>query len=493
MNDFQRDYRERINPELTTRLLAEAVPVMKDVEFRYLEVKKGYCKSMLPLNRKSSNQHGTHQALIMGLSGDYTGGLALASLIPDEPILGVHEITPDRGMSLWLIRSDMQYFRPSTDDVFVEASIPEEMGEMLNKRYHKGRMILLDVLVTFKDIQQNEIAKGTFRYFCKKKNSLAVVKKGNQIDVMFEHVLKTSAKLIAQLRAVETEKAEPLFIDEISVKVAGKQGKVIADRFMQLLPELQNMVAARTFHLDQSLKTHSSRMKNVIFIGAGLDFRMYRHPETFGNVVIFEMDLSEMLIERSKLERQHELRPEGFSPPVKIGCNFLSDSISEKLMSNGFSPEEPSFYIFEGCSMYFSEEENIKIIGEISGMMEKNPDSILWMDMVDSRAVLTDKSPDEIRGFLSNMAKLGEPFVYGFEDDSKVLNKVQLGIIEKKYTTDCMMVELGEVYSLYSFNLLQYTAQKIIGDKNNRGQTTVFLERIIGDRPSWHSVKPKHP
>jgi methyltransferase (TIGR00027 family) len=457
MSDFQRDYNERINPALVTKLLSEAVPAMKDVDFKFLEVKKGYCKSILPLNHKSSNQHGTHQALIMGMSGDYTGGLALASLIAHEPILGIHEITPERGMSLWLIQSDMKYLKPSTDDIIVEASISENLWDTINKRYENGQTVLLDVSVTFKDLRNIDVAKGTFRYYCKKKNSLTAASKDKSINIMFEHILKTSAKLIAQLRSFERTKTNPLFIDNMSGKVAGKQGKVIADRFMELLPELQNMVAARTFHLDESLKTHASKIKNVIFIGAGLDFRIYLNQTVFKDKTIFELDLAEMLFERIQIEELLEMKSKEFQTPIKISCNFITESIAEKLLSSRFNPREPSFYIFEGCSMYFSEQENLKIIMEISGLLKQNPDSILWMDMIDSRVIKnTENLPNEVKSFLSNMAKLGEPFVYGFDQGNELLNNAHLNIFERSFTNNYMEIEPSEVYSHYSFNMLRY-------------------------------------
>lgn len=268
----------------------------------------------------------------------------------------------------------------------------------VNKRYNNGQTVLLDVSVTFKDLRNIDIAKGTFRYYCKKKNSLTAVSKDKSINMMFEHILKTSAKLIAQLRSVESIKANPLFIDNISGKVVGKQGKVIADRFMELLPELQNMVAARTFNLDEALKTHTFKIKNVIFIGAGLDFRIYLNQTVFKDKTIFELDLAEMLSERIQIEELLKMKSEEFQIPIKISCNFIRESIAEKLLSGGFNPEEPSFYIFEGCSMYFSEQENLKILMEISGLLKQNPDSILWMDMIDSKVIKnTENLPKEVQ------------------------------------------------------------------------------------------------
>ena len=82
--NFQRGYIERVSPDIMTNLLREAMSITNDVKFQYLEVKLECCKSLLPLNHKSSNQHGTHQALLLEMEWDYTGGLALATLISHE-------------------------------------------------------------------------------------------------------------------------------------------------------------------------------------------------------------------------------------------------------------------------------------------------------------------------------------------------------------------------------------------------------------------------
>ena len=72
------------------------MPIANDIEFRHLEVKLGYCKSLSPLNYKSSNQHGTHQAFLLGMGGDYTGGLALATLTRMNLYLVFMKLLPKR-------------------------------------------------------------------------------------------------------------------------------------------------------------------------------------------------------------------------------------------------------------------------------------------------------------------------------------------------------------------------------------------------------------
>lgn len=447
--------KDLLNPVVTTKLLADGVPAFKATQTTFLSVGNGHCKTMFPLNRESSNQHGTHQALLLAMAGDYTGGYALASMLDGEPILGVQEVTPDKGMSLWLIKSEMEYLMPSTEDVIVEANIPTEIIEATNKRYHAGSTILLDVDISFKNPAGKDVAKGKFRYYCKKKITLAPTDSSKKINRMFEHIIKTSAKLIARLRFEESLKTAPLFVDELAGKVAGSQGKVIADRFMGLLPELQNMVAARTYHLDKTIEQTKPILKNIVFVGVGLDFRVYRQPNDYEGKNIYELDLAEMLVERTSLETQFNLQLNNVNSLTKINCNFIFDSIENKLLENGFDAQQPTLFIYEGCSMYFSESDNKKVFTEIKSLMSQNINSQLWIDEVNEEAfeLSSNDGFSSLKKFFSNMAILGEPFVSGFNSNNHLMQKIGFKRIDNKSTLDIMNVPESKIYSLYTFNV----------------------------------------
>lgn len=440
--------------DLMTTSLREAVPAIQAMDFRYLLSEAGYVKSIIPLNEFSSNQHGTHQGLLLAMGGDYTGGLALATILEDEPILGVHEIKPENAMSLWLLGSNMEYLSPSTEDVYLEAYIDPSLHAELKQRYFTGGTIVLDVEVQYKTEGNKAVAKGVFKYYCKKKNSLSVVTPGKRINAMFEHILKTSAKLIARLRATEAEQDKPLFIDPISSLVAGRQGKVIADRFVKSMPELQHMVAARTHHLDCTLAAYAPQISQLVFVGAGLDFRTYRLNNLLGHKTIFELDLKEMLDERAFLEEKYRIKPAYGTDPIRVACNFLTDSIVEKLLSVGFDAKLPTFFIYEGCAMYFTYEENKQILTQLQQLIQANNNSLLWMDKVDEAALNKTISSPSLQFFLSNMAKLGEPFIFGFDAGNSLLHEVNLQIIESAITTQLKDLPHSDIYPLYSFNVL---------------------------------------
>ncbi|WP_405268290.1 class I SAM-dependent methyltransferase [Cellulophaga sp. Ld12] len=453
MKPISTEAKKILSPGNATKYLRDAVPAVRISEFKFLEVNVGYCRAILPLNSFSSNQHGTHQALILGMAGDYTGGVALASILDAEPILGVHEVTANKGMSLWLIKSEMSYLRPSVEDAYIEAHVPKEKHELLIQRYHSGSTILLDIEMSFRTKNDQDVAKGTFRYYCKKKNLLMPSKSNRKADAMFEHIIKTSAKLIARLRFLESKKTNPLFIDQIANEVAGAQGKVIANRFLEILPELQLLVAGRTHHLDLTLIRTSDTIKQIVFVGVGLDYRIERHNGNIQEKLVYSLDLREMLAYRKECSNQIDAISTIEQAQVQISCNFITESISEKLLNNGFDSQKASLFIFEGCSMYFSSKENNKILNEIGDLMRYNKNSLLWMDVIDEKVF--DSDNPIVNKFLAGMARLGEPFIYGFNSNNEIIKQSGLCLINKSFANDFFKDENNEIYSLYSYNLFR--------------------------------------
>jgi methyltransferase (TIGR00027 family) len=369
--------------------------------------------------------------MLLGMGGDYARGLAFASLIPGEPILGVHEVTPEHGMSLLLLESKMQFLAPSIQSVAMTARIPLTETEELNARYHQGRTIIKDVVVEFSDNRGNLVVRGTFRYYCRKRSTLLHAVDMSQPSLMFNYILKTSAKMVARLRALESEQAEPLFVDPFAALVAGEQARVISDRFLAVLPELQGLVAGRTHHLDQCLMAATGSVKQVICVGVGFDFRMYRHPVLLEHAHVYEIDLLEMLLERATLRAEFKLDVP-HARVSEVPLNLLSDDLFHKLEKSGFDPSLPTFFIYEGCSMYFSREQNELILKSIAELIKHHPESKLWLDAVDVRVIHPDEEHPRVRDFVRGMAQLGEPFVFGLETDDPLLKDCDLEVVHRE-------------------------------------------------------------
>jgi methyltransferase (TIGR00027 family) len=443
-----------IDPEQTTQLLIEAVPVTAKLGFQFLAIEKGYCKAVLPLNRHSANQHGTHQGLLLGVAADYTGGMALASIIENEPVLGIHNISNEKGMCLWLAKEEITYVRPSVDDVYLESVIEVENHPVILQRYHSGATILYDVHIRLYNGKNETVAKAVFKYYCKMKKALLPAGAAQKADSMHTHLVKTNARLLARLRCIETNKQHPLFTDEIAVHISGKQGEVIANRFLAAIPDLQNFVSARVFHLTSVLREQLPQMKQVVFIGTGLDFYIYRTKEIWNGIDVFEMDLPSVIEERLKTEANLQLQNPFLQSLHRIQCSLENDDIAGKLLLSGFDPSLHSLFIYEGSSMYFTKATNKKIIDEMALLIHCNTSSLLWMDMVDENTLLQKNPSPDISAFLQNMARLGKPLCTGLQYSDAIFEQAGLCIRNLVFANNLVKLQSSSLSQAYSFALL---------------------------------------
>ena len=247
---WQEDYEQRVNPELMTRLLHNAIPVLKSVGWRITHVDDGYCESELPLCKASTNQHGTHQAALISLSADYTGGLALATLLRGVPLAGVHRCSDETSASLWLASMNVKYRSPSTGHLAARCEIDDDVAELVRQRYFGGKRVLVTLPVKF--ISNGEVvAEAEMKYFAQPSIKLKPSVDNPKGSPLFSHKLKASARMIAGLRA--TSFRSNLRLDSSHEKqAAGPHGELLAQRLQSVLPQLQDMVLARTGHIDQS-------------------------------------------------------------------------------------------------------------------------------------------------------------------------------------------------------------------------------------------------
>ena len=137
---------------MLTSLLRQQVPVLDFVKWSVTSIEQGTARTMLPLISPSTNQHCTHQAALFFLAADYTGGIALASLIPDWPVIGVHPVAPtEKSMALWLVKGEIKFFRPSVGCLEISARVEPELHDRVKKRYTQGKTVLETVTVRFRN------------------------------------------------------------------------------------------------------------------------------------------------------------------------------------------------------------------------------------------------------------------------------------------------------------------------------------------------------
>jgi len=406
--DWQTDYNQRVNPELMTRLLREAIPVLQTVQWRVTSVSEGACTSELPLRQASTNQHGTHQAALISLSADYTGGLALATLFTGVPLAGIHRCSDEESVSLWLASMAVKYRSPSTGHLEASCHVPQDVADTVRQRYFSGKRVLVTLPVVFTS-NGELIAEAEMKYFAQPSIQLKPTKENPRISPLFKQKLKASARMIAGLRA---DSDRPITrVDAAHERTAaGPHGELLAHRLNAVLPQLKHMVSARTESIDQTLAAIPG-LQQVIILGVGLDMRPFRLSQPLGDPMFFEVDLPEMLEERSRVVSQMDKRP-----TVRrrmIAADFKVEDVYQLLTEHpDFDPRIPTAVVYEGCSMYFTDEENREILGAVAKCLQ-HPDSRLWCDVVTENVVDGTTDQPEITRFLDGMDELGERFIFG--------------------------------------------------------------------------------
>lgn len=414
---WQEDYAKRVNPELMTGLLHDAIPVLKATGWRVTEVQEGACTSELPLCFESTNQHGTHQAALISLSADYTGGLALATLLRGVPLAGVHRCKDEQSASLWLASMDVKYRSPSTGHLRARCEVPSKVARTVRQRYFAGKRVLVSLPVTFTS-NDEVVAEAEMKYFAQPSIQLQPTREKPKISPLYKHKLRASARMIAGLRASNSDDARTRIDHGHDDQAAGPHGRLLASRLQGALPQLKDMVLARTKHIDETL-IGMRGLRQVVLLGVGLDMRPFRMHERLGEPMFFELDLAEMLEERSRVIAQmnagHAIQRR------MVAIDFKQDDVAECLLKHPeFDASLPTAFIYEGCSMYFDAEQNRQVLMSVRRAMG-HTDSRLWCDLVSEAVVEGTTMIPEIAKFLAGMEALGEKFIFGVNHPADLL------------------------------------------------------------------------
>jgi methyltransferase (TIGR00027 family) len=459
MLNWRNDEQARIDPAVLTDLLHTAVPVLRFVNWRILETAEGYARTLLPLTAASSNQHSTHQAALLALAADYTGGVALTTLLHGTPIIGVHPQPDDGGAALWLGRLSVTFTLPSAGDVVLTSCIPPESAARVRRRYAAGQTVVeqIDILL---ETGGEVVARATLSYVLRQARALKPTSPTGSISPLYGHRVRSSARLIAGLRALEAGMAQPLFVDPYASRAAGTQGHLLAQRFTTVLPQVATMVANRTRAIDDLLvQSVAAGTRQIVVVGAGLDFRAHRLLGAGSDVTVFELDLPIMLTDRLKVLAT--LGPVPALARVSVAINLEVEDLADRLLASGrFEPTQPTLFIVEGLSMYFDAGVNRRIFSALRRMLQ-HPESRLWTDIVAQAVIAGTTGLTEVEAFVRGMEALGEPFIFGVDDPIQYFTEVGYATASVTPSDAYRRAEHPDpVFALYRFCLLRGTEEE---------------------------------
>jgi len=452
MDAWEQDREQRFNLPALTTSFHESVPALGFIDWNITAVNRGYAETILPLSPNSSNQYITHQGPLMLLAAEYTGGLALASLFHMVPIIGFWPSVDNNAGYMWGAKSSIKWLTPSCHNLTCKAHIDPGKWEVLAKRFASSNKVVTTVTINMYN-DQKLVAISDFTYWAQNLNGLKRhAFDPDKIDLLYLHKTQTTAKLIVGLRAMEQEKpaAERRFDDPYAIMLAGKHGVTLARRFSIATPQLQNMITARTQHLDNAIATFSKAVPrfNIVNIGAGYDSRFWRLE--INNALIFDLDLPVMLKERKHIF-DYSRRPNIHNIDIDLEYHHIDKVLRE---CDSFDPELPSFFIWEGGSMYFENDKIDHIFSAIQALM--SPGSCFWMDYVTEDLVNSATGIKEIEGFITNIRRMGEPFINGYNDIAVLSEHYKLDILETLHS-GALLNKHEEIYKHYRFCIFKAT------------------------------------
>jgi methyltransferase (TIGR00027 family) len=378
---------ERCDAAMLTRRTHELVPFAAFVGGRVLSVSTDGAVAEIPLLAGPMNQNGIHLASNHYFLADWVVALGVLGALPGMTVQGFHDPGHSTVAQIWTTRAEVHHLAAGTGTIRCAWTLDEgARAELRRQLVEHGR----GTLTTTAEVTQEgrAVARVSLDQVVFAITPRAPDQEPNLIQAHQGHL---SALLVAGLRA-----------DARSQALAGEQGRSLARRMSEPLPQLPGMVIARTEHLNRWLATCPPGHQ-VLSLGVGLDARAAQ----FATLRWFGVDLAATLKRRKQRFAAEELA----DGVTVVAGDVRSDAWRAPLVAAGFDPSRPTAVIVEGLSMYLDAPVLSAVLASLAGWL---PDAHLWMDFV-SPALLAS-SAEGVLQFLSDIARLGEPFVTGVDD-----------------------------------------------------------------------------
>jgi|SRR6218665_55925 len=204
----------------------------------------------------------------------------------------------------------------------------------------------------------------------------------------------------------------------------------------------------RTHYVDAVIRTELEQgLEQLVILGAGLDTRAYRFAELLSGRPVFEVDHPGT--QRWKLARLGELTSNRGVRYVAV--NFETDNLEERLTSAGFEFGKRTLFLWEGVSMYLTEEAISSTLGFIS---RAAPGSSVLFDYI-YRGMLDGSAryygaQESIR----SAKRLGEPYIFGLDERTArefllakgfdIVSDVDVEDVARQYLTKSDGSQLGK-------------------------------------------------
>ena len=135
------------------------------------------------------------------------------------------------------------------------------------------------------------------------------------------------------------------------------------------IPGGYGVIVARTRYIDDYvLQCLADGIKQMVILGAGYDSRAYRFDEMRRGIKVFEVDHPDtQMLKIEKVNRIFGRLPDHV---VYVPIDFSKEKLEQKLFEGGYQRNLKTLFIWEGVTMYITEEavdETMAFVVENSG------------------------------------------------------------------------------------------------------------------------------
>ncbi len=174
------------DPQRTMQLMYRAIPLLQYVRFQLRQVTTEQVVALLPLCTESTNHNGSHFGMAIGMAADAAAALLMAAAAGPVRVIGIHPQHDNRGATVVLVHSSMDYLRPSVEDLVVTASITAEASERIARRYAAEKRIVEEVTVTCHN-GAKIVARGTYTYMVQQAHTLKPRTPTAHTSILYQH------------------------------------------------------------------------------------------------------------------------------------------------------------------------------------------------------------------------------------------------------------------------------------------------------------------
>jgi methyltransferase (TIGR00027 family) len=231
-----------------------------------------------------------------------------------------------------------------------------------------------------------------------------------------------TAFVVAEFRARENAEPHPLYSDPIVPIFLDERSRAASDAIDAGFAGAGNNVRLRTRYLDDRLDEQlANGCKQVVILGAGLDTRAQRKRMT--GVAYFEIDDA-----RTLAFKQERLAENNIAADVAfIPGNYVAEGALALLDPNGFKRNLPSFFIWEGNTMYLTRDAVVTVLRELKDGV---PALAVSFDFMDEAVVARTTGDPQITAFVERFAAMGAPWHCGIDDLPALAKEAGLAIAD---------------------------------------------------------------